>query len=83
MGLYAFWKDVYVSAKMSDMAAGKAAIYYGDLSGLAIKVSENINTQILREKFATQHALGVVGWVELDSKIENAQKIAKFVMKSA
>lgn len=81
-GYTLFGKDVYVSAKMPDMAAGKIAIYYGDMTGLAVKVSEDINIEVLREKYATQHAVGVVGWIELDSKLENAQKIAKLVMKA-
>lgn len=76
-------KDVYTSDNMDTMAAGATAIYYGDMSGLAVKLSEEVNIQVLREKFATQHALGVVGWVELDSKIENEQKIAKLAMASA
>lgn len=76
-------KDVYTSDNMDTMAAGKTAIYYGDMSGLAVKLSEDVNIEVLREKFATQHAIGVVGWIELDSKVENAQKIAKLVMKSA
>lgn len=76
-------KDVYTSDNMDTMAAGKTAIYYGDMSGLAVKLSEDMNIEVLREKFATQHAIGVVGWIELDSKVENAQKIAKLVMKSA
>ena len=25
----------------------------------------------------TQHATGIVGWMEMDSKVENEQKIAK------
>lgn len=79
-GYTLFGKDVYVSEKMSDMAAGKTAIYYGDMSGLAVKLSEEVSISVLREKFATQHALGVVGWIELDAKVENAQKIAKLVM---
>lgn len=74
-------KDVYTSHKMPTMVAGKTAIYYGDMSGLAVKLAEDVNIQVLRETFATQHALGVVGWVELDSKVENEQKIAKLVMK--
>lgn len=76
-------KDVYTSDNMDTMAAGRTAIYYGDMSGLAVKLSEDMNIEVLREKFATQHAIGVVGWIELDSKVENAQKIAKLVMKSA
>lgn len=76
-------KDVYTSDNMDTMAAGNTAIYYGDMSGLAVKLSEDMNIEVLREKFATQHAIGVVGWIELDSKVENAQKIAKLVMTSA
>ena len=68
---------------MPTMAAGKTAIYYGDMSGLAVKLSEDVSIEVLRERFATQHALGVVGWIEIDSKVENAQKIAKMVMASA
>lgn len=75
-------KDVYTSDNMAKMEAGKTAIYYGDMSGLAIKLSEDINIEVLRELFATQHAVGVVGWIEIDSKVENAQKIAKLVMKA-
>lgn len=75
-------KDVYTSDNMPKMAAGKTAIYYGDMSGLAVKVSEEMNLEVLREKYATQHAVGVVMWVELDSKVENAQKISALKMKS-
>ena len=57
-------------------------IYYGDMKGLATKFSEDMNIQVLREKFATQHAVGVVGWLEFDAKVEDAQKVAKLVMGS-
>ena len=76
-------KPVYVSDNMPDIAAGKRAIYYGDMSGLAVKISEDLEIQVLREKYATQHAIGVVGWMEIDSKVENAQKIAVLIMKAA
>lgn len=76
-------KPVYASDNMNDMAAGKTAIYYGDLTGLATKFSEEMNIEVLREKYATQHAVGVVGWFEFDSKVEDAQKVAKLVMASA
>lgn len=82
-GYTLFGKDVYTSDNMPGMEAGKTAIYYGDMSGLAVKLSEEMNIEVLREKFATQHAVGVVGWLEMDSKVENAQKIAALVMKSA
>lgn len=73
-------KPVYVSDNMSDIGAGKTVIYYGDMKGLATKFSEDMNIQVLREKYATQHAVGVVGWLEFDSKVEDAQKITKLVM---
>lgn len=74
-------KPVYVSDNMPDYTEnGKVAIYYGDMSGLATKFSEEINIEVLREKFSTQHAVGIVGWFEFDSKVENEQKIAKLVM---
>ena len=76
-------KPVYVSDNMPDMGAGKTAIYYGDMRGLATKFSEEMTIEVLREKYATQHAIGVVGWLEFDAKVEDAQKIAKLVMASA
>ena len=76
-------KPVYVSDNMPDMGAGKTAIYYGDMRGLATKFSEDINIEVLREKYATMHAVGVVGWLEFDAKVEDAQKIAKLVMAAS
>ena len=73
-------KPIYVSDNMPDMSAGKIAIYYGDMKGLATKFSEDISIQVLREKYATQHAIGVVGWLEFDSKVEDAQKIVAVKM---
>ena len=76
-------KPVYVSDNMPDMAAGKNAIFYGDFRGLATKFSEELSIEVLREKYADEHAIGVIGWFEFDSKVEDAQKIAKLVMASA
>lgn len=70
-------KDVYVSDNMAD---GK--IYYGDMSGLATKMSEDINIEVLREKYADEHAYGVIGWFEFDSKVQNEQKIASLTLKT-
>jgi hypothetical protein len=50
------------------------------MKGLATKFSENLNIEVLREKYATQHAVACVGWIELDSKVENAQMISRLVM---
>ena len=75
-GYTLFGKDVYTTDNADTMAAGKTVIYYGDFSGLAVKLSEDASINVLREKYATQHAVGVYAYMELDSKIENAQKIA-------
>lgn len=75
-------KDVYTSAQMPTIAAGATAIYYGDYKGLAVKVSEDINIEVLRETKARQHAIEVLGFVELDAKVQNAEMISKLVMKA-
>ena len=76
-------KPVYVSDQMDGMEAGKTAIYYGDFSGLAVKLSEDASVQVLQERYADEHAIGVIAWMEFDAKVENAQKIAKLVMKAS
>lgn len=76
-------KPVYVSDNMPEIGAGNTAIYYGDMKGLATKFNEEINVEVLREKYADEHAVGVIGWFEFDSKVEDAQKLAKLVCKSA
>ena len=70
-------KPVYCSEKVAKLGtANKAVVLYGDFSGLAVKETESMEIQVLVEKFATQHAIGVCGYSELDAKVENTQKIA-------
>lgn len=76
-------KPVYTSDNMPTPAAGAMTIYYGDMSGLASKISEELEVQVLFERFADQHAIGVVGFAEADAKIVNAQKIAVLKMKAS
>ena len=76
-------KPVYVSDNMPDIGAGKVVIYYGDMKGLATKFSEEINIEVLREKYADEHAIGVIGWLEFDAKVIDEQQIAKLTIKSA
>lgn len=76
-------KPVFVSDNMPEIGASAAPIYYGDMTGLATKFSENITTQVLREKYADEHATGVVAWFEFDAKVQDEQKLAKLVMASA
>lgn len=73
-------KPVYVSDSMPEMASGAKAVYYGDFSGLAVKMVEEPSIQVLNELYATQHAVGAVAWVEFDSKVQNAQSLAVLEM---
>ena len=68
---------------MPKVAASAKAVLYGDLTGLSVNMRENIQIQILQEKYATMHAVGVVAWFEFDSKVTDSQKMATLVMKSA
>lgn len=81
-GYTLFGRPVYLSDAVN-FASGKPAIYYGDFSGLAVKITENFTMEVLREKYAEQHAIGVVAWLEMDAKIENNQKIAVLKLKTA
>ena len=76
--------DVYCSDNMDKLGtASKAVVLYGDFSGLAVKEGEKHEIQVLTERFATQHAIGVVAWGEIDAKVEDTQKIAVAVTGSA
>lgn len=67
-------KPVYTSENMpAPTTASGVPVLYGDMKGMACKLSKDVEIQILNELFAAQHAVGVVGWVEVDSKIQNSQ----------
>lgn len=74
---------VYVSDNMVGIAGGKSPIIFGNFSGIALKTTKELEIQVLREKYATQHATGVVAWLECDAKIEHLQKLSKLTIKSA
>ena len=74
-------KPVYTSDQCPAMTAGNAAVFYVNPgAGLAAKITEDMDIQVLNEKYATQHAIGIVGWTEFDSKIQNQQAVAALVM---
>jgi phage major capsid protein, HK97 family len=76
-------KPVYTSDNMPEVEAGEKVIIYGDMTGLSVKLTKDVEIQVLQELYAAQHALGVVGWVEIDSKISDQQKLAVLQIKSA
>jgi HK97 family phage major capsid protein len=78
---YLLGYPVEVSDNMAEIGAGADVIIFGDYSGLALKQRDDaLEMQVLRERFATQHAVGITAWLEFDAKVENAQKIAKLTM---
>lgn len=70
-------KPVFISENAPNtMTTGKKVLSYGDYSGMYCKLAQNIEIQVLNELFSTSHATGIVGYVELDSRIIEDQKIA-------
>ena len=76
-------KPVYTSDQCPTIAEDANVIFYINPSqALAVKMVEESIT-ILRERYATQHALGIVDWVELDARIQNQQAVAVLKMQLA
>ena len=73
-------KPVYLSDNMPEIANAEKAVLYGDYSGLAVNLRQNIELQVLNEKYATMHAVGIVSWFEFDSDVIDNQKLATLVM---
>lgn len=76
-------KPVFVTDNLptaSAASSGDTLLYYGDFSGLAVKTGESAEIQMLLEKYAEQHAVGMNVWFEIDSKVENTEKIAALAL---
>lgn len=74
---------VYVSDNMAGIEAGKRPIIFGNFSGIALKRTKDLEIQVLRELYATQHATGIVGWLEVDARLEHHQKLSALDIKEA
>lgn len=73
-------KPVYLSDNMPAVASAAKAVLYGNYAGLGVNMRQNIEMQVLNEKYATQHAVGLVAWFEFDAKILDNQQLATLVM---
>lgn len=76
-------KPVYLTDNLptaANAASGDIIAYYGDFSGLAVKTGEQAEFQLLIEKYAEQHAIGINTWFEIDARVENTQKIAALAL---
>lgn len=78
-----FGNELYVSDNMDKMAAGNIAMYFVDMSGVALKIEEGASIEILRELFARSHCIGADLWASVDCKIADEQKIAALKMAAA
>lgn len=68
------WSILGKNVLLSDQVPAET-IYYGDFSGLYVKLANDIEVSVLKEKYADLFAYGVLGFVELDAKVVETQKI--------
>lgn len=69
-------KPVMVSDQMVD-----TNVVYGDFSGYFVNIHEGSSIKVLNEKYADEHAVGVVAWLEVDGKVMEECKLVKSAKK--
>lgn len=69
-GYTLFGKPVMVSDNMTD-----TNVVYGDFSAMYVNVHEDVAIQVLAEKYADEHATGVLAWLEMDARVIEPQKL--------
>lgn len=70
-------KPVMVSDNMKD-----TNVVYGDFSAIYVNVHEDVAIQVLTEKYADEHATGVLAWLEVDARVIEPQKLVVSAKKS-
>lgn len=74
-------RPVFESDNMPKITTKAKVAVFADLKGYSTKLSsESAEITILKERFATQYAVGVAGYVEIDGKIVEEQCIAVLAM---
>ena len=71
-------KPVMVSDQMKD-----TNVVYGDFSGYFVNIHEGSSIKVLNEKYADEHAVGVVAWLEVDGKVMEEGKLVKTAKKAS
>lgn len=71
-------KPVYTTDNIKALGeANVPVIFYGDFSGLAVKINKDITVDVLTDSyFKLRNSVGILGKAEVDAKVENTQKIA-------
>jgi HK97 family phage major capsid protein len=72
-------KPVYVSDQMPVWGAGNKVAFYGDFSGLHVKMTQGLQMQVLNERFSDQYAVGIVAAIECDAAIIEQYKVAAYI----
>jgi HK97 family phage major capsid protein len=71
-------KEVFVSDNIPVNGVNSLCVFYGDLSGLYVKLTQDVQVQVLQEKYVDEYAIGISAFVELDSAIVEPQKIVAY-----
>lgn len=71
-------KPVMVSDNMTDVN-----VVYGDFSAMYVNVHEDVAIQVLQEKYADEHATGVLAWLEVDGRVIEPQKLVVSAKKTS
>jgi HK97 family phage major capsid protein len=71
-------RPVNLSDQMPQIGVNALEIYFGDFTGLWVKMTKNVEFDVLREKYADVYAYGITAFMEMDSSIVEAQKIVAY-----
>lgn len=58
-------------------------VVYGDFSAMYVNVHEDVAIQVLQEKYADEHATGVLAWLEVDGRVIEPQKLVVSAKKAS
>ena len=77
-------RPVYLTENLGNLGTASAdLIIYGDFSGLAVKEPGAFEVEVLYERYSDSGAVGINLWGEIDSKVEDVQKIAVMAAKAS
>lgn len=71
-----------ILGKPVEIEESATTICYGDFSGYYTNIVEDLEVQILLEKYADEHVIGVIAWMEADGAPIDKQKYVKLVAKT-
>lgn len=87
-GQYLLNKDIVngfgmvLLGKPVEIEENATTICYGDFGGYYTNVVETLEVQILLEKYADEHAIGIIAWMEADGAPIDTQKYIKLIPKA-